>query len=79
MIDAGYVTHGTDRALWAFRVPDLTESQIGIARTWLTRVEEETAAVESAGKPLRGPKDILILVSLTLSINNRAGLIVNIG
>ncbi|KAJ7807259.1 Alpha/Beta hydrolase protein [Mycena olivaceomarginata] len=57
----GYVTHGTDRALWAFRVPDLTESQIGIARTWLTRVEEETAAVESAGKPLRGPKDILIL------------------
>ncbi|KAJ7626324.1 Alpha/Beta hydrolase protein [Mycena polygramma] len=57
----GYVTHGSDRALWAFRVPDLTDSQIEIARTWLTRVSDELLAVESAGKPLRGPKDILIL------------------
>ncbi|KAF7356947.1 Carboxylic ester hydrolase [Mycena venus] len=57
----GYVTHGGDRTLWAFRVPDLTESQVEIARTWLTRVSEEMAAVESAGKPLRGPKDILVL------------------
>ncbi|KAJ7173579.1 Alpha/Beta hydrolase protein [Mycena filopes] len=57
----GYVTHGADRVLWAFRVPNLTEGQIGIARNWITRVAEELAAVESAGKPLRGPKDILVL------------------
>ncbi|KAJ7272575.1 Alpha/Beta hydrolase protein [Mycena haematopus] len=57
----GYVTHGSDRALWALRVPNLTESQVGIARSWLARVSEETEAVESAGKPLRGSKDILIL------------------
>jgi len=57
----GYVTHGSDRALWAFRVPDLEPNQIGVARNWLTRVAEELEAVESAGKPLRGPKDILIL------------------
>ncbi|KAJ7027900.1 Alpha/Beta hydrolase protein [Mycena alexandri] len=57
----GYVTHGGDRVLWAFRVPSLTDGQIRIARNWLTRVAEELAAVESAGKPLRGPKDILVL------------------
>ncbi|KAJ6485803.1 Alpha/Beta hydrolase protein [Mycena sanguinolenta] len=57
----GYVTHGGDRALWALRVPNLTESQLEIARSWLTRVTEEREAIESAGKPLRGPKDILIL------------------
>ncbi|KAJ7156911.1 Alpha/Beta hydrolase protein, partial [Mycena crocata] len=57
----GYVTHGSDRALWAFRVPSLTANQIEIARTWLTRIYDELDAVESAGKPIRGPKDILIL------------------
>ncbi|KAF7309471.1 Carboxylic ester hydrolase [Mycena indigotica] len=57
----GYVTHGSDRALWAFRVPDLTEAQVEIARSWLARISEEVEAVESAGKPLRGPQDILAL------------------
>ncbi|KAJ7460686.1 Alpha/Beta hydrolase protein [Mycena latifolia] len=57
----GYVTHGSDRTLWAFRIPNLTSSQVDIARNWLGRVAEELEAVESAGKPLRGPKDILIL------------------
>ncbi|KAJ6561188.1 Alpha/Beta hydrolase protein [Mycena vulgaris] len=57
----GYVTHGSDRSLWAFRVPNLTASQIDVARNWLGRVAEELDAVESAGKPLRGPKDILVL------------------
>ncbi|KAJ6581117.1 Alpha/Beta hydrolase protein [Mycena capillaripes] len=57
----GYVTHGTDRAIWAFRVPNLTHSQIEVTRTWLARVSEELEAVERARKPLRGPKDILIL------------------
>ncbi|KAJ6561185.1 hypothetical protein DFH09DRAFT_921262 [Mycena vulgaris] len=57
----GYVTHGSDRSLWAFRVPNLTASQIDVARNWLGRVAEELDAVESAGKPLRGIKDILVL------------------
>ncbi|KAJ7623573.1 Alpha/Beta hydrolase protein [Roridomyces roridus] len=48
----GYVTHGGDRALWAFRE---------IAKNWLQRVHEEVEAVESADKPLRGPKSILVL------------------
>ncbi|KAJ6624887.1 Alpha/Beta hydrolase protein [Mycena sp. CBHHK59/15] len=57
----GHVTHGTDRVLWAFRVPDLSPSQVEIARNWLTRISEELEAIESAGKPLRGPKDIFVL------------------
>ncbi|KAJ7065320.1 Alpha/Beta hydrolase protein [Mycena amicta] len=57
----GYVTHGSDRTLWAFRVPQLTDRQLEVARSWLTRVAEEVEAVESAGKPLRGPRDILVL------------------
>ncbi|KAJ7493353.1 Alpha/Beta hydrolase protein [Mycena galericulata] len=57
----GYVTHGTDRVLWAFRVPTMIKSQIEIARNWLTRVYEELDAVESAGEPLRGPQAILVL------------------
>ncbi|KAJ7228409.1 Alpha/Beta hydrolase protein [Mycena pura] len=57
----GYVTHGSDRALWAFRLPLMTASEVDTARSWLARVSEEVEALESAGKPLRGPKDILTL------------------
>ncbi|KAH6915737.1 Alpha/Beta hydrolase protein [Coprinopsis sp. MPI-PUGE-AT-0042] len=37
----GYVTHGTDRSLWAFRLPFLTDEQVEIARDWLNRVASE--------------------------------------
>nr|GAT56558.1 predicted protein [Mycena chlorophos] len=57
----GYVTHGSDRVLWALREPDLTEKQQEIAKSWLSRVSEEIEAVESAGKPLRGPREMLVL------------------
>ncbi|KAF7317744.1 Carboxylic ester hydrolase [Mycena kentingensis (nom. inval.)] len=57
----GYVTHGTDRMLWAFRVPNLTESQMDVARNWLDRVQEETTAIEKAGKSVHGLRDILVL------------------
>ncbi|KAJ7806788.1 Alpha/Beta hydrolase protein [Mycena olivaceomarginata] len=57
----GYVTHGSDRAVWAFRVPDLISSQVTVARGWLARVAEEMDAVRTAGTPVRGPKDILVL------------------
>ncbi|KAF7317743.1 Carboxylic ester hydrolase [Mycena kentingensis (nom. inval.)] len=56
-----YVTHGTDRMLWAFRAPNLTESQMDVARNWLDRVQEETAAIEKAGKSVHGLRDILVL------------------
>ncbi|KAJ3539758.1 hypothetical protein NMY22_g4591 [Coprinellus aureogranulatus] len=36
----GYVTHGTDRPLWALRLPSLTEKQQVIARKWLDTIDE---------------------------------------
>jgi len=38
---AGYVTHGTDRVLWALRFPSLEQDQVGIAKGWLKKVAEE--------------------------------------
>ncbi|KAJ7165530.1 carboxylesterase [Mycena crocata] len=57
----GYATHGSDRSLWAFRVPDLTADQIDTARNWLTQVFEWLDAIERAGKPVGGPLNILVL------------------
>ncbi|KAK7031470.1 carboxylic ester hydrolase [Favolaschia claudopus] len=57
----GYITHGTDRALWTFRVPDLNEEQIEVARVWLARIAEETQALENGGKTIKGSRDILVL------------------
>jgi len=49
----GYVTHGSDQSLWAFRLPLL---QVGVARAWLERVCEETKAEER-----RDAKRVLVL------------------
>jgi len=42
----GYVTHGTDRALWAFRKPVLTPEQVNIARSWLDAVDDAVRQAE---------------------------------
>ncbi|KAI0084081.1 carboxylesterase [Irpex rosettiformis] len=57
----GYVTHGTDRALWAFRLPTLQEDQVGVARSWLDAIAREVEALEKAGKPLRTAREVLAL------------------
>ncbi|KAI0760613.1 carboxylesterase [Fomes fomentarius] len=36
----GYVTHATDRALWAFRLPSLQDDQASIARKWVSTVAD---------------------------------------
>jgi len=38
---AGYVTHGTDRVLWALRIPSLERDQVEVAKGWLNQVAEE--------------------------------------
>ena len=43
---AGYVTHATDRVLWCYREPSLSDKQRKVARNWLERVKEETLRVE---------------------------------
>ncbi|KAI0053722.1 carboxylesterase [Auriscalpium vulgare] len=57
----GYVTHATDRPLWAFRVPTLDPSQVEIARAWLTAVHHETLKLEHDKKSERGVHEVLTL------------------
>ncbi|KAG5635145.1 hypothetical protein H0H81_012296 [Sphagnurus paluster] len=57
----GYVTHGTDRCLWALRLPNLDEVQANIAKKWLDTIDLERNILEEEGKPIRGVKDVLVL------------------
>lgn len=50
----GYVTHGTDRCIWALRIPTLEPDQVSIARQWLNQVFLEMA--EIAGGMKAAPK-----------------------
>lgn len=45
----GLVTHGTDRALWALRLPVLEADEADVARKWLDTVAEATRAAEAGG------------------------------
>lgn len=60
-LTSGYVTHGTDRALWAFRLPTLEGDQVNVARSWLDTIANEVDALEKAGKPLKAATEVLAL------------------
>lgn len=45
----GYVTHGTDRPLWALRLPILQPSQADIARQWLDTIADAVKTAEAEG------------------------------
>lgn len=46
------MTHGSDRCLWAYRVPNLNSpKQQATAKAWLARIEEEIAKIEAEDKP----------------------------
>jgi len=57
----GYVTHGTDRALWAFRIPELTTPQVEVARAWLNAIDRATQELELRHPNKRGLKEMLTL------------------
>ncbi|ETW84092.1 Carboxylesterase [Heterobasidion irregulare TC 32-1] len=57
----GFVTHATDRVLWAFRVPVLQSSQVEVAKAWLRIIAAELQKLETEGKSSRGVKEILTL------------------
>ncbi|KAF5379507.1 hypothetical protein D9615_006529 [Tricholomella constricta] len=57
----GYVTHGTDRCLWALRVPTLEPHEVEVAKRWLDRIDAEIKQLEKEDKPARGIKAILTL------------------
>ncbi|RPD60223.1 carboxylesterase [Lentinus tigrinus ALCF2SS1-7] len=50
----GYVTHATDRVLWAFRLPSLQDDQPSVARAWLSTVADYVKRAEAGqGLPLK--------------------------
>jgi len=57
----GYVTHATDRALWAFRIPDLTTPQLDIVRSWLDAIDQATQELEHQHLKRRDLKEVLTL------------------
>ncbi|KAJ3545625.1 hypothetical protein NMY22_g2360 [Coprinellus aureogranulatus] len=57
----GYVTHGTDRPLWALRLPSLTEKQQVIARKWLDAIDEESYKMEKGDWISQGADKMLVL------------------
>ncbi|KAG6889754.1 hypothetical protein C0995_014680 [Termitomyces sp. Mi166 len=61
----GYVTHGTDRCIWALRLPNLESNQIDIAKQWLDRIDKEVKQIEREDKPSRVTKMVLTLSAET--------------
>ncbi|KAK0195962.1 carboxylesterase [Armillaria mellea] len=56
----GYITHGVDRAYWAFRLPLLYGGEdVAIARKWLDTVFDEIDALQREGNSARGITDVL--------------------
>ncbi|KAI0307070.1 Alpha/Beta hydrolase protein [Multifurca ochricompacta] len=57
----GFVTHATDRSLWAFRIPELTTAQVEVARTWLNAIDQATQELGLHRPGKRGLKEVLTL------------------
>ncbi|TEB33306.1 alpha/beta-hydrolase [Coprinellus micaceus] len=57
----GYVTHGTDRVLWALRLPSMTEEQQAVARRWLDAIEEGRQKLASGEGVIETDDQVLIL------------------
>jgi len=57
----GYVTHGTDRPLWAFRIPELTAPQVEVARAWLDAIDHATQELELRHSDKRNLKEVVAL------------------
>jgi len=55
----GYVTHATDRVLWCYREPLLTEEQLAVAREWLSKVDKDSRALGQGLK--KDSKEVLVL------------------
>ena len=59
-LDKGYVTHGSDRAIWALRTPALEGDQIEVAKQWLDRISEEVRKM-NAGESCLNSRHMLTL------------------
>ena len=58
----GYVTHGCDRLLWAYRIPSLEKDQIEVAKAWLNEIATQVDTMNKSGKYTEiNPRTILSL------------------
>jgi hypothetical protein len=57
----GYVSHATDRVLWAFRVSALTVPQVDVARAWLCAIDQATQELGIQYPNKRNVKEVLAL------------------
>ncbi|KAI0667255.1 carboxylesterase [Trametes maxima] len=57
----GYVTHGTDRSLWALRLPLLEGDQVSVARNWVSTIADYVKRAEEG----HGLQDIKTILGLT--------------
>ncbi|KAI6149684.1 Alpha/Beta hydrolase protein [Pisolithus tinctorius] len=57
----GLVTHGTDRCLWALRVPIMSLPQKRVAVAWLDAIDKELSILEREGKQTRALNQALTL------------------
>jgi len=48
IVAQGYVTHGSDRAIWAFRLQDIGDGDADVIRAWLERFSKEVANLRSS-------------------------------
>jgi hypothetical protein len=56
----GYVTHGTDRPIWAFRLRTLKDDQVPVVREWLDAVDDHVKKIEE-NKTKIDPRQMLTL------------------
>jgi hypothetical protein len=57
----GYVTHATDRVLWALRLSELDDSQAVVARAWLNTIDHEVQVLEEEGTAKHAVGTVLAL------------------
>ncbi|TFK50958.1 carboxylesterase [Heliocybe sulcata] len=60
----GYVTHGTDRVLWALRLPSLNYDQAVTATAWLDRIDSEIKKLEGKDGEALKKKDLKEVLTL---------------
>ncbi|KZT66243.1 carboxylesterase [Daedalea quercina L-15889] len=46
-LTGGYVSHGTDRVFWAYRLPLMKVSQIGTVKMWLDAVDAQVKSLQA--------------------------------
>ncbi|EPQ55190.1 carboxylesterase [Gloeophyllum trabeum ATCC 11539] len=60
----GYVTHGSDRVMWALRIPSLEYDQAVTAGAWLDRIDKEIKEIEGKSAGALADGDLKTVLAL---------------